>query len=100
MPQTCSCEFSPHAKIISPCVGLKYCTGVECMCRVLPQGRKLSVVGSCGHASTGPGLAVNHTGGLTSFAQFALALAKSAGFVIPIFFAFTGYPIPSLPATT
>src|SRR5450631_3791442 len=88
IPHACNCEFSPHAKIIRPCVGLMYCTGVECICRVLPQGRKLSVVGSCGHGSTGPGDAVSQTGGLTSFAQFALALAKSEGIVFPIFFAF------------
>src|SRR4051812_20317400 len=99
MPHACNCEFSPHAKISRPWVGLMYCTGVECMCRVFPHGRKFSVVGSCGHASTGPGEAVSHTGGLASFAQFALALAKSAGFVLPMSLAFTGYPMPSLPAT-
>src|ERR1700689_4395912 len=59
---------------------------------------KSNVVSSCGHGSTGPGEAVNHTGGEASLAQLSVAWAKSPGKVFPMLAVWTTYPIPSLPA--
>src|SRR5665213_283798 len=98
MVHACNCEFSPHTNNVRPRVGLQYCTGVAWMWRVFPQGKKSSVVTSCGHASTGPGDAAIHTGGDFSLAQFAFALPKSAGCVWPSVTEFTAYPMPSFPA--
>src|SRR5580658_9803353 len=77
--QAWSWLFSPQAKSTWPRVRLMYCTGVMCMWRVLPQGKKFSVVGSWGQESTGPGSSVSQTGSVASLAQLALALPKSVG---------------------